>query len=303
MNLPALPLEKWEQTKITLHLMLQIAGKIQLAQNPKQNHWWHITELVSAKGISTQPICFSNDQRVEILFNLQEHRVEISSNKGLLSTIPLLGLSVAVFYRQLMEVLNKAGLKTKIIAKPFDIPGIEKPFGELEQYNTYQAEYARRFHEVLLFTDRVFKKFKGRSYAKTCPVHLYWHHFDLTMTRFSGKQAPEMPAEASQVEKEAYSHEVISFGFWAGDDKVREAAYYSYTYPLPEGIDQEPLQPEAAQWVESNGSPMAFLTYEAVRSAPNPEQALLDFLESSYQAGAKRADWPVEELKNEWATS
>jgi hypothetical protein len=301
MQLPKLPLTQWELTKHTLHLMLQIVGKLQLQYTPKQNHWWHITLYISPVGISSQPICYGDNQQLEIVFNLKMHRAELYTSDKLYQEIPLADTSVAEFYQQLMSALRKLGLKPTLLAKPYDIPGITAPFAELTDYRTYQPEYVEKFHEVLLFTDRVFKKFKGRSYAKTCPVQLYWHHLDLTLTRFSGQVAPKMPAETSQVEQEAYSHEVISFGFWAGDDKVREAAYYNYTYPLPEGIDKQSLKPKEASWVESNGSPMAYLSYDAVRTATNPEEALLSFLESSYQAGAKLAGWPVEEMRNEWA--
>ena len=153
-----------------------------------------------------------------------------------------------------------------------------------------------RFWRILQWVDGVFNEFSGRFYGKTCPVHLYWHHMDLTVTRLSGRQGPALPEGKSLAEKDAYSHEVISFGFWAGDASVRGPAIYSYTYPAPEGLDQEPLLPAAASWVDSNGSPMALLMYDDLRAAPDPRTVLLDFLESSYRAGARLAGWRIEEL-------
>ena len=148
----------------------------------------------------------------------------------------------------------------------------------------------------MLWVDQVFKEFSGRFYGKTCPVHIYWHHMDLTLTRFSEKKAPPMPAEARLSDKAAYSHEVISFGFWAGDEQVPGPAFYSYTAPAPNKLDKQPLEPAAAQWIDNNGSPMALLMYDDLLKQENPHQVLLAFMESAYQAGAQLAGWPVEAL-------
>ena len=297
--LPPLPLAEWEATKTTLHLYLQIVGKIQLKLNPKRNHWWHITLYPVAKGISSQQIpC--GDRTFEILFNFIEHRLEIQTSEGEYEEFSLEdGLSVSEFYYQLFEKLNRLDIPVRILAKPFDVPGIDKPFANIREHYTYVKDHVERFWKIMLWTSGVFQEFCGRYNGKTCPVQLFWHHMDLVVTRFSGKKAPAMPASARQSDKEAYSHELISFGFWAGDEHVRGAAFYSYTYPAPDGIDKEPLQPLAAQWVQSNGSPMALLMYDDLRANADPEGALLAFLESSYQAGAKRAGWKIDALAME----
>ncbi len=296
--LPELPLEKWEQSKMTLHLYLQIVGKIRLKLMPRKNHWWYITLYVSPKGLTTHAVPYENgNETFELTFNFIEHQFEITTSKGKFDTIELEdGLSVREFHSKLFELLSRAGIQVSIVNKPYDLP-IDKPFSEITEYSSYQKEYVQRFWKILMWVDGVFKEFSGRFSGKTCPVHIYWHHMDLAVTRFSGKEGPKMPVEASITEKDAYSHEVISFGFWAGDEKVRAPAFYSYTYPAPEGLDNEPLSPSSAQWVDASGSPMATLMYDDLRKEADQRRSLLDFLESAYQAGAKLAKWNYEEFK------
>lgn len=290
---PEIPLLDWEETKDTLHLFLQILGKIRLRLMPRKNHWWHATLFVSAQGITTGPMpC--NGKTLELEINLLNHYLYIKTSEGEEKKIALYnGLSVGNFYRQLFQELATLNLPVKILAKPYDNKSTI-PFAEDETHHQYDKEKVTQYFKALLQIDAILKEFSGRFYGKTCPVQIYWHHFDLTVTRFSGKKVPVNP-EANVVEKDAYSHELISFGFWAGDDVVREPAFYSYTFPLPEGIEKQPLKPAAAKWVESNGSPMAYLSYEALRQESDPKKALLDFLESAYLAGAKLAKWPIEE--------
>lgn len=296
MPLPELPLEAWEESKITLHYYLQVVGKLQFVLNPKQNHWWHITLRIDPEGISSQPIP-AGDRTLRILFNFLDHRLEIHCSNGTNQSFPLRnGLSVGEFYHQLMEKLKELGVTVSFYDRPFDMP-LNKPFSQITEHATYQPEWVQRFWQGLLWTDLVFKEFSGRFTGKTSPSQLYWHHMDLALTRFSGRQAPPMPEDARQSDKEAYSHEVVSFGFWAGDDQVREPMFYSYTFPAPEGLDKEPLKPKEAGWQESNGSPMALLSYQVLQQAEKPAEILLDFMESAYQAGAKRAEWPVQELE------
>lgn len=292
-QLPELPLEAWEQSKITLHLYTQIVGKIRLKLNPKQNHWWHITLYVSATGISSKDICYGSE-RFEINFNFIQHQLELHTSWGYTGSFALVdGLSVAAFYQQLFKLLEEAGIEVKIVDQPYDM-GISQKFSEITQYKHYQSDYVQRFWKILRWTDSVFREFGSRFLGKTCPIHIYWHHLDLAVTRFSGSRAPELAPDATQADKEAYSHEVISFGFWAGDAQVREPAYYSYTYPSPAGLEEEMLKPEIANWIDSNGSPMAFMTYHDLIKTENPRQSLIDFLESAYQAGAKRSKWSLE---------
>jgi hypothetical protein len=291
---PPIPLTDWEDTKDTLHLYLQIVGKIRLKLMPRKNHWWNITLYVTPRGITTLAMPYEN-RTLELHFNFIEHVLEIISSEGKSRQIPLHeGLSVAQFYDQVFSALRELHFEIKIQAKPYDNKS-KIPFAEDREHHRYDAEMVKKYWCVLTQIDQIFKEFSGRFYGKTSPVHIYWHHFDLTFYRFSGKKAPLDP-KMSIVEKDAYSHETIAFGFWAGDDKVREPAFYSYIAPLPPGIEKEKLEPATAQWVDSNGSPMAFLSYENFRKAPDPKKSLLDFLESAYQAGAKLAKWPIEEL-------
>ncbi|MDF9798196.1 hypothetical protein OKW21_003459 [Catalinimonas alkaloidigena] len=295
LSLPALPLADWKDSKMTLHLILQIIGKVKLQFMPRKNHWWYITEHISAKGFSTRSIPFGQEV-FEINLNIKDSRVEIISSWADDIQISLKdGNSVAEFYQLFCMHLREIGVEVDIIPQPFDLP-IQESFGKIKQYHHWDLDSITKFWKIMLWVDGVFKEFSGRYYGKTCPVHLYWHHMDLTVTRFSGRKAPPMDAGASVVEKDAYSHEVISFGFWAGDDNTPAPAFYSYTYPSPEGLGLEKLSPATAQWIDANGSPMALLMYDEIRELENPEEALLSFLESAYQAGAKLAHWNVEEL-------
>ncbi|QDH81636.1 hypothetical protein FKX85_19255 [Echinicola soli] len=297
-QLPLLDYKGNEQKKMTLHLFLQIMGKIRLKSTPRKNHWWYVTEYVTTKGITTGPIPYNEGMDTfDITINVHRHQLEVSTSKGEAAGFSLLhGTSVADFYQQLSEILRRFNISVSILDKPYDVT-IGKPFEQITQYHHYEETYTQNFWRILLWVDGVFKEFSGRFYGKTCPVHLYWHSMDLAVTRFSGKQAPAMPAEARISDKDAYSHECISFGFWGGDEKMPEPAFYSYTYPSPSGVDQEPLIPSTAQWVDSNGSPMALLTYNNLLKATDPRAALLGFLESAYIAGAKKADWDIEKMK------
>jgi hypothetical protein len=295
--LPELPLEAWEQSKITLHLYTQIVGKIRLKLMPRKNHWWNITLYVNARGITTHAMPYQEGETCEIQFNFLTHHLEVYTSLGGYESFALQdGLSVAEFETQLFACLHRLGVEVHIVESPFSYPDahpITKYFSELTEFARYQPDYIVRFWQILRWVDAVFQEFSGRFYGKTCPVHIYWHHLDLTVTRFSGKRGPALPGTMRLSDKDAYTHEVISFGFWAGDEVTRFPAFYSYTYPAPDGLTSEPLQPNAAQWTEFNGSPMALLPYDAVRTSDNPRQTLLDFLESAYQAGAKRAHWNI----------
>ncbi|MHA6248298.1 DUF5996 family protein [Pontibacter sp. CAU 1760] len=291
---PALPLAPWQETKETLHLFAQIIGKIRLKSMPRRNHWWNITLYVNSRGLGTGPMPFKSFT-YEINFDFLAHQLVLQNSLGETQKIDLYdGLSVAQFYTATMQALDKIGVNVKILGKPYDVKSTI-PFAEDHTHARYKPEQVHRYWQALTTVDQVLKEFSGRFYGKTCPVHLYWHHFDLTVTRFSGKRLP-VRAEASTVEKDSYSHEVISFGFWPGDDQVPFPAFYAYAYPSPAGMDQEKLAPEQANWVDSNGSPMALLNYEELRLLDNPRQALMDFLESAYQAGAKLAGWPIKDL-------
>lgn len=293
-----MPLDDWKDTKLRLHLMCQVIGKTKLALMPRKNHWWNITLHINSQGLTSGPVPFKNRlENFEVQLNLKKHQAEITSSTGDEHQLELRGgLSVADFYRWLMDSLTKMKIEVETLDKPYDMP-IDKGFGELTEYQHYDTDAIGKYWQIMRWTHNVFTDFSGRFYGKTCPVHLYWHSFDLVVTRFNGKKAPPMPAQARISDKDAYSHENISFGFWPGDDKLPEPAYYSYTYPAPAGIDKAKLKPSAGFWMEQNGSPMALLKYHELIEEADPRQALLSFMESAYLAGAQSAGWPVDELR------
>lgn len=292
---PALPLEEWEDTKNTLHLFLQIVGKVRLALHPKMNHWWHVPFYVSVRGLTTGPIPYE-DMIFEMEFDFRdkEHFLRIETSEGDSKTVPLKRLSVAGFYEKVFSSLNELGIVAGIKPVPYDIPGVTEPFTSEYQYASYDEEYVNRFWRILVQVDSIFKVFRGWFTGKSSPVHFFWHHADLALTRFSGRPVP-VREEANPVEREASSHEMISFGFWAGDQNIREPAFYAYMHPQPAGFMDETLSPKEAFWSPEAG--LALLMYNDVRNADSPEKAVLDFLESVYQAGSKRANWDIEALR------
>jgi hypothetical protein len=293
--LPPLPLDDWEDTKETLHRYCQIAGKVRMELSPFRNHWWHVTLYVTTRGLSTGPIPYGpyGSATFDISFDLLENKLVVTTSDEGEFSFALDDLPVAEFYRRLFDGLRSLGIETAISTKPFGLDD-EYTLDNNTLHCVCEQEYVRRYHRVLLWADRVFKEFAGRFNGKTSPVQLYWHGFDLAVTRFSGRRAPERPG-ADRVTREAYSHEVISFGFWPGDANVREPAFYSYTAPAPQGLTEHQLSPEAASWLPEGG--MALLNYEEVRNSSSPTKTLLEFLESAYQAGAKSAGWDIEALR------
>lgn len=291
-SFPEIPLEAWRPTKNTIHMYFQIVGKIRLAMHPRMNHWWHVPLYVTPRGISTRTIPY-NDGNFEIEFDLIDHRILISTSGGGREDFSLFdGLTVADFYSSIFANLKKLGIDVSIKPLPYEAPSTT-PFPDDTENRSYDKEYVGRFHKTMVAVDQVLNEFRGRFLGKSTPVHMFWHSFDLALTRFSGKRVAVRQG-ANRVEREAYSHEVISFGFWFGDDKVPAPAFYSYTAPEPEGLADEPLSPSEARWNESNGAHLALLMYEDVRSVADPNTAILGFLESAYQAGAKRAGWDTE---------
>ena len=292
---PPLPLEEWRATKNTLHLYLQIVGKIRLALFPPMNHWWNVPLYVSTRGLTTRPIPYGFGN-FEIEFDFVEHQLKIKTSDGEQKSFALAdGLTVADFYRQVFESLTTLGIEAKIRAVPYEAPS-KTPFAGDKENKSYDKEYIERFRRILIGVDDILEEFRGRFTGKSTPVHLFWHSFDLALTRFSGKPAPVREG-AGKVEREAYSQEVISFGFWAGDDNVSAPAFYSYTAPEPQNLTEEKLQPEAAFWGESNGAHLALLMYDEARKSDTPNETILEFLESAYQAGAKRAGWDAEKFE------
>jgi hypothetical protein len=288
LELPALALDDWEDSKDTLHLFVQIVGKVRLRLHPKLNHWWHVTLYVSPRGLTTHTIPYGGEA-FEIAFDLIDHVLRVTTSRGAERSFPLGSLSVAQFHDRLFETLGALGIEASILARPYEHKS-QIRFAEDDQHAAYDPDYVHRYWRILVAVGNVMEEFRGRFLGKQTPVHLFWHSFDLALTRFSGRPAPEMEG-GSASDREAYSHEVISFGFWAGDQNVRAPAFYSYTYPEPEGLSTEPLRPAAAAWNHQRGSALALLMYDDLRSTTDPRAALLDFFQSAYEAGAGRARW------------
>lgn len=292
--LPELPLKDWKDTKNTLHLYLQIIGKIRLALCKPLNHWWHVPLYVSASGLTTRPVPYDSGN-FEIEIDFLNHQLVIKNSNNIRKSFTLHeGLTVADFYKKIFSSLADLNIQPDIKPIPYKVFTTE-PFETDRQHSSYDKEYIERFHKVLSFINPVFEEFRGRFYGKSTPVHLFWHSFDLALTRFSGRTAPAWEGIGA-VDREAYSHEVISFGFWAGDDNIPDAAFYSYTFPEPSGITSEQLSPPAAYWGNNRGSSLALLMYDEVRKSENPREMILNFLESTYNAGAKLSKWDRERL-------
>ena len=289
--LPPLPLEEWEGTKETLHRYCQVAGKVRMGYSPPRNHWWHVTLYVTTRGLTTGPIPYGG-VTFDVSFDLVENTLAVTTSEGGAFSFALDDLPVAEFYRRLLGGLRSLGIDVSIDPRPFDLDD-EHTLETNTYHRVCDGEYVGRFHRVLAQVDQVFKGFAGRFNGKTSPVQLYWHSFDLAVTRFSGKRV-SLPEGTDPVTREAYSHEVVSFGFWPGDRNVREPAFYSYTAPEPQDFTDQPLRPQAASWQEGG---TALLTYEEVRRSASPEETLLAFLQSAYEAGAKTAGWDVEAFR------
>ena len=297
-SLPALPYPDWEPTKETLHLWAQIVGKVKLASAPPKNHWWHVPLYLDVHGLTTRLRHGADGTPFEIRFDFAAHRLVAETPRAEESFALADGLSVAAFDRELHTAMGKLGLDVAIVGQPFGVP-TTTPFAEDEEHHSYDAEAVERFWRVLDWSADVLEEFAGWSCGKESPVHLFWHSFDLALTRFSGRRAPAQ-TDADAVSREAYTHEVVSFGFWAGDQNIREPSYYSYTAPEPAGLRDRPLSPATARWTDAGTGSLALLPYEDVRTSADPKATLLDFLQSAYEAGADAAGWDRDELLSSW---
>ncbi len=299
LELPELPLAEWEETKDTLHLWVQIVGKVRLASTAPRNHWWNATLYVDVRGLTTRPMHAASGVTFEIAFDFVDHRLVVATNGGAREWFDLGdGLSVAEFDARLHAILARLGVDVAIRELPYGVP-MSTPFPSDREHAAYDADAVERFWRILDWTDGVLEEFAGWFAGKTSPVHLFWHSLDLAFARFGGKRAPPLP-NASPVNQEAYSHELIPFGFWAGDRTLGEPAFYSYTSPEPAGLRERPLQPAEASWTEVGSSSLAVLPYEVVRTAADPRGTLLAFLESAYRAGAEASGWDVADLASSW---
>jgi len=288
---PGLPFADWSDTASTLHLWTQIVGKVRLSQTPWTNHSWHVPLYVTARGLSTSPIPYGG-RSFEINYDFLDHQLIILSNNGAQRLVPLVSRSVSDFYRAVLESLHELGLDISIYATPNEIPNAI-PFELDTHHHHYDPEYATRFWRALVQIDRVFKEFRARFVGKCSPVHFFWGSFDLAVTRFSGREAPPHPGGVPNfpdwVAREAYSHEVSSAGFWPGGGGVDNASFYSYAYPAPDTFSTANVQPAGAYWSDQLGE--FLLPYHEVQSASSPDDVLLDFLQSTYDAAAELGGW------------
>jgi len=288
---PELNYADWKETCATLHMWTQIVGKIRLTLTPWTNHSWHVTLYVTSRGLTTSPIPHGT-RTFEIRFDFIDHQLRILKSDGAQRSIELKPRSVADFYKAVMGALNELDLAVKIDILPNEIPN-PIPFDRDEQHRSYDPEYANRFWRVLVQTDRVFKEFRSCFCGKCSPVHFFWGAPDLAVTRFSGRAAPKHPGGIPHlpdaITREAYSQEVSSLGFWPGADAMPQAIFYSYAYPEPKGFSEAKVKPDVASY---NTQFREFvLPYDAVRTAKSPDDAILDFAQSTYDAASQLGNW------------
>ena len=296
---PALPLAEWKDTYATLHMWTQIVGKIRLALSPPINHFWGTTFYVTARGLTTSPMPYRNGT-VEINFDFIAHTLEIVTSLGETRSFHLVPRTVAEFYFELMSALHSLGIDAKVWTMPVEVPRPVR-FNLDEAHSSYDSEYAHRFWQILVSVSTVLWEFRSRFIGKASPVHFFWGSFDLAATRFSGRRAPERP-DADFITKEAYSHEVISHGFWPGDGEViKDAAFYAYAAPEPAGFRDQRVMPSKAFY--SGEKNEFFLMYDDVRLAHSPEQALMEFCQSTYEAGANLGHWDRANLERPAAST
>ncbi len=283
---PALPLSSWKDTYATLHMWTQIVGKVRLRLTPNLNHWWNVPLYVTARGLTTSRIPYG-ERAFEVWFDFIRHQLVLETSDGLEKTLPLKPRSVAEFYQEFMELLHAAKIELKIWRMPVEIPD-PIAFDRDRVHASYDRASVEKFWRILLSVDTVFNQFRTRFVGKSSPVHFFWGSFDLAVTRFSGRRAPERPG-VDAMTREAYSHEVSSVGFWPGSGNVQGAAFYSYAAPEPQGFKDKPVRPDAAFYDRQLGE--FLLMYDDVRKTESPTGALLEFCQSTYEAAATLGKW------------
>jgi hypothetical protein len=289
---PELPLQAWQATYATLHMWTQIVGKVRLALSPKLNHWWEVALYVNALGLTTSPIPY--DAGIfEIQFDFIHHKLFIRTNRDAERVITLAPRSVADFYKEFMQCLKSLDIHVRIWKMPCEVPN-PIPFDRDTEHASYDPEYANRFWRILVGVDEIFKEFRSRFIGKSSPSHFFWGSFDLAVSRFSGRRAPAREG-ADSITREAYSHEVISAGFWPGGGDVKGAAFYAYAAPEPAGFAEAHVGPAKAFYHPQVHE--FLLMYDDVRRASSQKAALLEFMQSTYDAGARLGNWNREELE------
>jgi hypothetical protein len=293
---PELPLAEWKDTYETLHMWTQIVGKIRLALTHLENHWWNSTLYVTSRGLTTSPMSY-HGRLLQMSFDFIAYLLVIETAEGYTKTVALKPRSVAEFYHETMSSLTSLEMPVTIWTMPVEVPN-RIPFEKDREHAAYDPEYAHRFWRILAQSSRVFTEFQCRFTGKVSPVHFFWGAFDLAVTRFSGRPAPPhpgMPNVARFVQTEAYSHELSSCGFWPGGGPVNEPVFYAYAYPEPNGFKDYPIQPDEAFYY--NGMGEFLLPYDVVRTANSPDETLIDFLQTTYEAAATNANWDRKALE------
>lgn len=291
---PALSLNSWTSTCATLHMWTQIVGKIRLALTPLVNHWWNVPLYVTSSGLTTSRIPYG-DRSFELRFDFIEHKLKLETCEGIKESLDLAPRTVADFYQELFKILRAAKIDVAIWRMPVEVPN-PIAFDQDRVHASYDAVSVEKFWRILLSLDSTFNQFRAGYIGKSSPVHFFWGSFDLAVTRFSGRRAPERPG-ADSITKEAYSHEVISFGFWPGGGDVTDAALYSYAAPEPSGFNEARVRPDAAFY---NKQLKEFLLmYEDVRKSPSPSACVRDFCQSTYEAGAVLGNWDRKALERD----
>jgi len=291
-GLPALPFDSWKDTQATLHLWTQVVGKVRLKLCPLVNHWWNVPFYVTARGMTTSAMPYDRGV-VDVHFDFIDHKLILEACDGSSAVLPLQPETVAEFYRRFMAALAELGVNVKIWTTPCELPD-PIPFEKDTIHASYDPQAAHRFWRILVWVDTVLKEFRARFIGKVSPVHFFWGSFDLAVTRFSGRPAPERPG-AESITREAYSHEVSSAGFWAGGGDIKGPAFYSYAAPEPPGFAQQPVRPKAAFYHPQMKE--FILMYDDVRTAVSPKAELTAFLQSTYEAAAICGKWDRESLE------
>ena len=289
---PELPLTAWQETRDTLHMWTQVVGKLRLELSPHFNHWWEVPFYVSAVGLNTSAIPY-RDGIFDVEFDFIAHRLVFRRSDGQRRELALAPKSVAQFYSEVMQTLHAMGIDVNIWTMPVEVPN-PIPFEKDTQHASYDPEYAHRFWHILTNCDTLFKQFRSGFIGKVSPVHFFWGSFDLAVTRFSGRRAPERSG-ADVITRDAYSHECSSVGFWPGGGDVKGAAFYSYMAPTPEGFANAQVAPGEARWSKELGE--FLLMYDDARLLQSPEQGILDFCQTTYEAGASLAKWDRDSLE------
>ncbi len=283
---PSLPLEQWKDTCTTLHMWTQIVGKIRAEFTPLINHWWNVPLYVNARGLTTSLVPYG-DRPFELSFDFLAHELVLQVSDGRRVALPLCPMSVAMFFQKVMDMVRSSGIEVRIWPMPVEVPD-PVPFDQDDKHSSYDPEAVRKFWKILLNVQSVLGEFRSSFIGKCSPIHFFWGSFDLAVSRFSGRRAPERPG-ADAVTREAYSHEVSSVGFWPGSGNIADPAFYSYTAPEPLGFRDWPVRPAAARYDKQLGE--FILMYDDVRTSASPSATLLDFCRSTYEAGATLGKW------------